>query len=234
MSSRLPGDVNLKDLDWDEAIGYLETICEMSGPVMIEGRDGAGVAYLETRGHLSPGGCRLEPRRHWYRLNWPGREDTNGTLTIARDDFQSAWLSTIDGATFFGLVFLMEDGSIAVGDDNYVAGEWPTPKAGTMKRPGDRITLDELPTAAEVRADFKATADNPVTQEIVAELSRLRASLVEAGVAKAEAMSVFELSAAASRAIWRLQDEGVVSREEEVGEFEKLWVVALAEDLLKD
>jgi hypothetical protein len=233
MSDGLPGEFKQDGLGWAETLGYLETICNIGLPVLIGTVDARmqGRPVVQTRGHLKKGGEAKQYDGVWYWIHWP-LDNVNGTIELPRDQFESGSLETIDGACYFALSFSFDSWSVVISDDNLVSWPWVDPSIMLHKsRPKP---FEDLQTAEEIKADFQASKDNPVTQEILRETTGLRDRLVEAGVEKASEMSVFEILAASSRAIWHLQDEGVIPRHSDARKYEQVWMARLVKDLGSD
>ncbi len=231
MSDGLPADFKADELDWTETLGYLEAIRGVGLPVLIWTDDAraAGRSMLKTRGHLREGGPTEKYDGVWYWIDWPlGNE--NGVLTLPQDQFESGSLRTIDGADYFDLRFSFGSWSILIGDDNLVSWPWVDPWVMTRKsRPKP---LENLPIAEEIRAEFQARKDSPVTQETFKAAISRRDRLVADGIENAGEMSGFEIIAASLRALWHLRDEGSVTRLDKPGDdFEELLTARLAEDL---
>ncbi len=160
---------------------------------------------LQTRGHLREGG---QPEKYdgvWYWIDWPLANE-NGILALPRDQFESGSLETLDGDCYFNLRFSFGSWSISIGDDNLVSWPWVDP--AVMLRESRPKPLEDLPTAEEIRAEFQATKDSPVTQENFKGAIDRRDRLVEAGVENAGEMSGFEILAACLRALWHLRERG--------------------------
>ncbi len=187
-----------------------------------------GRYLLQTRGHLREGGPteKYDGVRYW--IDWPlGNE--NGVLALPREQFESGSLETLDGSCYFALNFSFGSWSILISDDNLVSWPWVDP--AVMQHERQPRPLEDLSTAEELEADFEATKDNPVTQEIVKGAMQLRDRLVAAGVKNAGELSVFEVLAASLRARWHLRDEGVIPRFGDAGDHEKAAMERLADDL---
>lgn len=227
MAGDLPDNTRLDDLSWEESIGFLEDIRRTGLPVLIHTVDPRSRNPVHTaRGYISGPGKGLKQDGVWYTVQWPHGK-ANGGLSLPRDLFESGSLSTIDGSDYMWLALSFGTWTVGIEDVNLI--DWPEPAPFPPR--SQRKTLDDLTTAEELKEDLASNKDNPINQEFARDLVRIRERLINSGVEAASDLSIFEIGALVSRAIWRLKEEALLPEITGPEESRAIWMARLAEEL---
>lgn len=120
----LPFNVKLDGLEWDETLGYLDTICSEGMPVLVGVTDSRQPRrpVVHARGRLRIGDSGEKDAGPWYWMEWPPGS-RNGIVELPKDQFESGSLETLGYDVYFTLSLSFGGWSITVSDCNDVS--WP-------------------------------------------------------------------------------------------------------------